>query len=503
MTLPEGTASPTSGSSPLENSPSSKQILRNFFSLSVAALMGRFITLLLSTYMRHILGAAAIGQLAWSASVVSYAGLLVSSGLEVVARREVARDSKQAARYTVLMFGIQALLALLSLLVLQIFSTVSGRAPQMQTLLLLNAVALLFVPLDIGWLLYAHERLRVSAIVSLTLIVIQCGVVFALVRGPQHLFLYVLLPYPFRLAGIAFGIWYCVRHGLLDVRDLRFKNIGMNDVRRLMKAALPIGLAQTTVLLYGNSDVIFLGFSHSNEVVGFYSTAYSMMLVPTLLHSALSSAYFSSLARAFATPERARALSQQFLRLMIWLGFPLAALGWAVGRHPMLLLFGAGFAPSGPLFEWLCLNLAPMFFNVGYLIPLIAWEHQNMALRCTLTGALVNVGLNLWLIPHFGASGAVVSTLAAEAAVCVVLIWVRRHIHPLPWPRFLWPPVLMCLLVAPLTRFATDHWMPWWLAALAGASVCLAVCALCERNWTRKVLLLLRRGQKRPNEASH
>lgn len=480
MTLPETTAPEL----PEIQSPPNR-IARNFLVVALTSVGGTAINLFLGIYSRHIFGPSIIGQLAWCASVIAYATLLVSPGLAIIARREVARDPKQAARYVLLLFVLHVVMAILAFALIQGFGRATGREAQIQLLLFFNAFALLLLPLDLSWLLFAHERMLPLSLWGLALSIIQAGATVALVHGPHNVLLYVLLPLPFRLAGITFSLWSCWRLGYVDWRNLK---LDWADVRPLVQAAVPVGMTQAMVLLYMNLDVILLGLNRGDAEVGFYSTAYSMMIVPSFLHQALSNAFFSPLARSLDVPARARQLSEQMLRALIWIGLPLSALGWAVGRYPMLLVFGQGFSNSGVMFEWLSLNIAFIFFNIGYLVPLTAWQHQNIAFRCTLAGAMVNLGLNLVLIPRYGAHGAVVSTLAAEVAVFIASIRVRRHIYPLPWPRFVLAPFLVCTAAALLMRLSVNHGLTWWIAALGGGAVCLVSCARLEPEWTRLAL---------------
>lgn len=467
-------------------------IARNFLSLSAAALAERFIGLFSSVYARRVLEAVAIGQVSWTGSVLSYFGLLVNPGLQTIAKREVARAPRRAARHVSLLFLLQVILALIGFALVSLFGSVAMRGPEIRLLLTLQAISLILLPLDLTWLLHAHERMAPLAGASVAVHLLQTIALFLFIHEPAHVMRYVLLPYPFRLALNGFTIWYATRHHLLDWRGV---NLSLSGARSLLQAAIPLGLSQVAILLYYNSDAIFLGFTHGDAAVGLYSTAYSMMLVPTFLGGALLNAYFPSLARSFTQPEQARQVSEEFLRLMVWLGFPIATLGWAVGRHVVVLLFGTGFAESGPLFEWLCLNLALIFFNVGYNQPLNAWQHQSLVFRCTLAGAIANVGVNFWLIPKYGPEGAIVTTILAELVVLVAAVLARRNLHPLPW----YGPILrtgtISLVAGLIARTAILSSAPWWGAAFLGLFVCLGGFMFLERAWTCKALAHLKRYQ--------
>jgi O-antigen/teichoic acid export membrane protein len=57
--------------------------------------------------------------------------------------------------------------------------------------------------------------------------------------------------------------------------------------RPLLKEALPLGLSQGAINLYGSFAVILLGFLSDNRTVGIYTTAYTVMMVPAFLNTAL------------------------------------------------------------------------------------------------------------------------------------------------------------------------------------------------------------------------
>ncbi len=123
------------------------------------------------------------------------------------------------------------------------------------------------------------------------------------------------------------------------------------------------------------------------------------------------------------------------------MGFPIAALGWAEGRHVVELMYGAEFAASGPYFEWLCLSIALIFLNYGVSVILVPWGHSKLQLKITATCAAVNLALNAVAIPLYGPWGAVATTLAAESLMLVLGLAARRR------GGIFWHPVLP--IVAP------------------------------------------------------
>lgn len=424
-------------------------ILRNFAALVSAQTGERLVGLFGAIYIRRVLDVSIIGEVAWTASVVSYLILIVSPGFQTVAKREVARDPKRADEYVSLLLSLQVVLALLAYAVVFAFSHfvprhAGGHGSQIGVLLLLQALSLWLTPFDISWLFYARERMGRFSAVSLACAAMQVSCLFLLVRHPEHVYRYVLLPLPFRLLLTAFAAYYASARGMLSWRRVRFSLRGSG---KLLNASLPIGFSMATVLLYYNFDNVLLGFLRGDRAVGIYSTAYRLMLVPTFLNTATFNAYFPQLARIADAASEARTLSAQVLRNMTWIGCSLAFLGWATGQQAVVWIFGGSYSEAGRVFEWLCLDLVLVFFNMAFNQPLVAWNQQRLALRCTMFGAVVNVILNVALIPSFGSMGAVAATILAEVGVLAATVIVRRQIHPIEW----WAPLLsiapLCLLI--------------------------------------------------------
>ena len=109
-------------------------------------------------------------------------------------------------------------------------------------------------------------------------------------------------------------------------------------------------------------------------------------------------------------------------------------LGWALlVEHAITLIAGPEFREAYRITFWVvggyvCAGL--------YLIPtnLLFWRRQTRVIPLvTLAAASVNVGLNLWLVPRYGAIAAAWSTLAAYA-VLLVLTWrTAERLHPFPY----------------------------------------------------------------------
>jgi O-antigen/teichoic acid export membrane protein len=415
-----------------------RRILRNFSYLSIAAIIAKLASLVTGVYARRRLGVEAIGEIGFTAAIFSYFSLLTNPGLEQIAKREVAARPSEATDYVSRLFTLQAILAGFSMALVGVFAMLNLRGPHISLLLFLQSLAMLLTPLSLGWLLYTHERMALPSALDIANQIIMLPLILIFITGPSRQILFVVIAYPIRIAVIVVVAVYCVRLKLFDWRRVRFTLRGTNE---LLKHSIPLALSQVAILVYYNVDSIFLGFMKGPSAVGYYQTAYNLMLLPAALSGTMIGAFFPALARARSHEASAASVSRLFLKALAWIGIPFAMLGWAAGRHIIPFLFTHAFAQSGPMYEWLSLDTALIFINIGLTTPLVAWGHEKKNLAMASTAGIANIVLNFIVIPKYGPYGAIATTILSEVIVLGFGIYYRRKIIPIDWPRLLAAPL--------------------------------------------------------------
>ena len=95
----------------------------------------------------------------------------------------------------------------------------------------------------------------------------------------------------------------------------------------------------------------------------------------------------------------------------------------AMPRLPLMTrLFGQDFAPAAPPFRILCIGLGFVFAIWVLHAVAISVNRERLLLTTGIIGLVVNVAVNLYLIPYYGANGAAIATVTGEAVSLVVLV---------------------------------------------------------------------------------
>ncbi|HTI87769.1 MAG TPA: flippase [Alphaproteobacteria bacterium] len=469
------------------------RIARNFLAIAITSAINLFVGLFISVYVRRTLGPVAIGEVGWNAAALAYFALLANPGSAIIGQRDVAKDPRSTENLASLILTLQGLMCGVSYALVIALAALNLRGSEVSALLIIQGLSMFFIALDVTWVLQAHERMVASSIATLVCNVAQFPLLIAFVHGPGDIYLFAALNLPFAAANLAFKFWYLSRQGLMSTRRLRFRLVG---TRRLLRETWPLAASQAALVIYYNCDTIILGFTHGNDVVGQYTSAYKLMLIATVVSGAMCTAYFPALARVQGSPEQAREVSREFVSLMLWLGLPIAALGWATGRHAVELLYGAEFHASGVYFEWLCLNVALIFANLALVTPLTTWGMQRTQFWVSCMGAAINLSFNLVLIPRYGVPAAIATTIITELAIFIALAIVRHRLTLgwVPLGRTLLPPLLSsAAAAAAIVAMPASFERYWMLECVAGAALIAGALWVFEPRIARAGLRFLQR----------
>jgi O-antigen/teichoic acid export membrane protein len=97
------------------------------------------------------------------------------------------------------------------------------------------------------------------------------------------------------------------------------------------------------------------------------------------------------------------------------------------------VLYPVSYHSAEPVIPIIAESLA--FYGI-YTIMMVGANVRRkmwMASVFTTAAAVLNVGLNLYLIPHFGAMGAAYSTLIAYVALAFIAYFANQRIYPVPY----------------------------------------------------------------------
>jgi O-antigen/teichoic acid export membrane protein len=179
------------------------------------------------------------------------------------------------------------------------------------------------------------------------------------------------------------------------------------------------------------TDVLVLGILAGPYDVGLYQVARRLAELTVFCAGAASAVGLPRLARAHAERRPDKLQATVDLMNLIALGSTAMIVAALVAVGPFALqLFGRDFADGYPVLLVLAVGrLAAAVFGPASDVLLMTGHHGRLG-RVNLLFALVNLALNLVLIPWFGAAGAAIATTAASLSWNVWLYVLVRRLTP-------------------------------------------------------------------------
>ena len=101
--------------------------------------------------------------------------------------------------------------------------------------------------------------------------------------------------------------------------------------------------------------------------------------------------------------------------------FLIVPAGWFWSEEILHFCFGAGFKSASSILDLLLISFFFMIPNLVLTQGTLAIDREHYYAKITCVAALVNIGLNLYLIPTLGAEGAAFGTIATEGLLMILI----------------------------------------------------------------------------------
>lgn len=204
-------------------------------------------------------------------------------------------------------------------------------------------------------------------------------------------------------------------------KSLPLAQVTMKECRTFAKQALPLVVAGISVAIYMRIDQVMVQVLSGNRAAGLYAAAVRLSEGSYFLALVILRAATPSLVRLRALDEEEyeEGLTVLFAR-MIMLSTAIALLSTVFAPVVTRVLFGSAFEGVAAVLRVHAWSSIFVFLGVGQSIWFVTENEERTIMRRTIFGAVLNVGLNIFLIPAYGPPGAAVATLVAYSTVTVI-----------------------------------------------------------------------------------
>lgn len=439
-------------------------VLKNMVWATLAEAVVRGLKFLLLPILARVFGPAEFGKFAFAYSFAAMFDVVFDSGLALTTTRElaVAKVNEHllpdillmklalgglgvaglalgmmlitpdpTTRWMILVLGV----AFFVLEMVNLSFSVFRAWQRMEYEFLVRVAQALFLVLGVGWIAWRAPSVLNVTYAYLISGILTLGLILVVMRG---------------------GPWRISLH------------VRRNVWARVLRVALPLALASGATTVYMNVDSVMLGYFGKIIDTGWYNVAIritGVLLVPTgLLSLVIFPAFASTSANVDVTFRRRW---DTWSAGMVAVGAYIACTVVATADPVIGVVFGPAFHPAGTALKILAITVALIFVYTPSFQAMIVFDRQRTLFWCLLSAAVVNVVLNILLIPPFGLYGSAWATVATHVVILGELFVLAGRCTPLR-------PVNRALVWAMISA-GTAAAAAWWGMLAVGHAAWLAV----------------------------
>lgn len=355
-----------------------------------------------------------MGIHSYTYSISYYFMLIAMLGLNNYGNRSIAkvRDNKDELSKTfwsiyLLQFIVSTLMVITYLIYIILFNI---RYKQIAVIQIFYVISSIF---DINWFFFGLEKFKITIIRNTIIKIISLVSIFLFVRNSDDLWVYTLI-----LSGSTFLsqiiLWPYMK------KYVNFTKIKIIDILKHLKPCLILFIPVIAVSIYKIMDKIMLGNMASIVEVGYYENAVKIIDVPKCIITSLGTVMLPRMSNMIAKgeEEKIKMYIGKSLQVIMFLALPITMGLIAISDDFILIFLGNNFTKTGTLIKYLAISLIFLSWanviRTQYLIPK---ERDKDYIISVILGAIVNLVMNIILIPRYASIGACYGTICAELIV--------------------------------------------------------------------------------------
>ena len=418
---------------------------------TIKTVAGIVFPLVSAPYILRVLQAENVGKISFGSSVISYFSLIASLGVYSYAIRECAKmreDRKALSRIASEIYTINMISTGIAYLALAIALVVFRPLHDYRLLIVIQSAMIVFSTIGTEWINTAVEDFRYITLRTVLMQVLSLLAMFIFIRRPEDYLLYAVIGLVSSSGSNLLNVFY--RKKYCDIRLVRHP-----DLKKHLPPIILLFSMLISQTIYSNSDMTMLGLMQGDAQVGLYSTSVRIYNPVNTLVASIAWVVMPKLSAAFARKnyEEINRLVRYALNYIVVLGLPCITGINCITPQIITVLGGKEYLPAVTSLRILTLSLAFSFIGgwIGNIMMLPAGQ-EKICLRSGIFSAVLNVVLNLVLIPRFGLNAAAATTALSEfAGIIYKLPYIDKKIRLNGIAEVLVSPAAGCAAVIAVT----------------------------------------------------
>jgi O-antigen/teichoic acid export membrane protein len=368
--------------------------------------------LFVGIWVARYLGPEQFGAFSYALAFVALVTPLANLGLEDIVARDIVRDPTCKDETLGSSFAMKLVGGIVSV-ILAVVLVLALRPGDITSHWLVGIVAAgtIFQAFGVIEIWFNSQVQAKYLVLARSLAFLLCSAIKVLLIVSSASLLAFAWIYVVELALGSIGLVIAYRSNGYRIRDWCYR---WSRVRSLLRDSWPLLFSSIVITIYLRIDQVMLGQIMGSEEVGIYSVAVRFVEIWNFIPMAIFWSVFPAIVEARVSSEELLfGRLQQLYNLMAMAAYAIAIPVAFFAQWLVDNLYGEAYQRAGMMLALLI--WANVFLNLeiarSAFLSSMNWTRLHFV--TVLLGAVMNIGLNLALIPHYGGIGAVVASLVS------------------------------------------------------------------------------------------
>lgn len=377
-------------------------------------------------YVSRVLMVEKLGNVTFFSTVANYAVMLAALGIPTYGIRAISnvRDNKtKLSKTTYELLILNNVATIIVIILLSVSSFFISKFSAEPMLLIINCALIFATPFGMNWLFSGLEQYGYITKRSIAVKLISLILVFLFVKKPTDYCIYAAIISFSNIGAYALNFIY-------SKKFVSLRHLGKLDYKQHFKPMMILFASAVAVSVYINLDTIMLGFISGDEQVGLYTVAVKVKSMLLVAVNAISAVLLPRLSYYLANDRwnDFHRILKKSVSTIVMIALPLVAFFIIEAKDSVLFLAGIEYIDAT-----LCMMIVmPIllisgFSNITGNQILIPMRKENCFMKAVVSGALIDLVLNFFLMLKWGCVGAAIATLVAECTQLSIQIYYSRN----------------------------------------------------------------------------
>ena len=449
-------------------------------------------------YLCRVIEADGIGLVNFYQSIIKYISLFTCLGIPMYAIREIARDRDDVVKMNRTAVEILLLHTVLSLFGYIVVAVLCMVVPQIEAnvpLFLILSLTIFFTAIGCEWFYQGIEDFKYITIRGLIIKTIALVLLFVFVRTKDDILYYGCYMVFGVLGGNIFNFIRLKKY--IHKENIIFSEL---HIKRHIKPVLKVFSFSVVISIYLQLNTVLLGFLKDSTVVGYFTAASKVMSVLLNMTACLGTVMMPRASHLISEHKDAEfnLLIQKSYDFTLAMALPVTCALVFCAPTIIEVFCGNGFEQSilpSQIIAPIILMVA--ISNVLGMQILYPKGKINVVTLCSGLGAIVDLVLNVCLIPMFSYVGTSIAYLGAEVTTTVSMYIIGRRFIPVQFVKanyinYVLGCILMSVVLYGISQFYSPNILKLALQGICGVIVYFMVLYLRKDAFLMQILLKLK-----------